>query len=66
MPDPVMQKMSELIETLGNRRYAAGYRKATQHIAIAVGQLDGESRVKLGALLDQLEAELHDAEAAAK
>jgi hypothetical protein len=64
--DPVMQKVLALVETAGRRRYAEGFRAATRIIALAVGQLEGESRAKLADTLDRLESELHAAEAAGK
>lgn len=41
----------------GSHRYAEGVLRASRLIAIAVGQLDGESKKRIEAVLDQLELE---------
>lgn len=64
-PDPFDQVKS-LIHQMGERRYADGFRRACRILAPSIGLLDGESKVKLIKVLDQLELELHAAEAAAK
>jgi hypothetical protein len=64
-PDPFDQ-VKALIQQMGQKRYAEGYRRAATVIARSVGQLDGESRTKLSKTLDMLEEELHQAEVAAQ
>ena len=59
-PEPFDQ-IKSLIEQMGKKQYADGYRRATQLIARAVGRLDGEAKVRLSKVLDQLEEELHQA-----
>lgn len=44
------------------RGYLQGFRRAVDVIALAIGQLDGESRERIAACMDQLEDELAEAE----
>lgn len=64
-PDPFVQ-IKGLVEKVGKVQYAEGYRRATQLVARAVGQLDGENKAKLARVMDQLEDELHLATIAAQ
>jgi hypothetical protein len=60
------KKIQELAAAMAKHYYAKGMRRATNLIAIAVGKLDGESRVSIQGLLDQLEDLITEAENAAK
>jgi hypothetical protein len=46
--------------------YAEGYRRAAALTGMMMGLISAESRAELTVLFDQLESELHQAEAAAK
>ena len=63
-PQDPFDQAKLLIQKMGDRRYAEGYRRATHLIAHAVGQLDPDSKAKLTKAFDLLEAELLKAEAA--
>ena len=61
-PIDFFEATTSLLTKYGDKRYAEGYRRASERIAQAIGALDADSKAKLSAALDQLEMELHQAE----
>lgn len=66
MPQDPFDQLKVLVQKIGDQRYAAGFRRASEVIARSVGQLDGEAKTKLMKVMDQLELELHQAETATR
>lgn len=65
-PQDPFDQLKVLVQKIGDQRYAAGFRRASEVIARSVGQLDGEAKTKLMKVMDQLELELHQAETATR
>jgi hypothetical protein len=66
VPDDPFSSLKALVLKMNDRSYAAGFRKATNIVVNAVGQLDADVRDKFISMLHILEEELHKAEEAAK
>jgi len=63
-PQDPFDQIKALVEKVGKKQYAAGYKRAMHLIARGVGSLDTESRAKMANTLDQLELEFHQSELA--
>jgi hypothetical protein len=65
-PKDPLQILKAVTDKFVKQGYADGLRRAARLVAIAVGALSAEERLKLSATLDQLEEEIEVAEAAAR